>query len=196
VSPDKIDSMSNNPNRDDYKLIVDRIVSNDDSIVVNVDGGIYMDSIELSNKLATLGDVGIETSFEVAGGTTGTQPTFTGDPLFSGSYIRMSSNLVHFEIQVDFDNISNFGTGQYYVDLPFPAKHAYKFRDGCLHDISESRDFEIGGHVEAGESRLYLSSTDASGQTTFDSPFTATAPETLTTADNFHIAGTYIAEAL
>lgn len=133
-----------------------------------------------------------EIAFSVVGGTTITQPTFTGNPLFSGSYVKAGS-LVHFEIQVDFDNITNFGTGQYYVDLPFPAKYAYKFREGCLHDISASRDYEIGGHVNAGASRLFLSSTDASGQVTFDSPFTSTAPTTLNAADNFHISGTYIA---
>lgn len=144
--------------------------------------------------VATLGDVGVETEFAVVGGSTGTQPTFTGDPLFSGTYIRMSSDLVHFQIQVDFDNITNFGTGQYYVDLPFPAKYGYKFREGCLHDISASKDYAIGGHVFPGESRIYLTSTDTQSGTVFDIPFTSSAPTTLDVADNFHIAGNYIAD--
>jgi hypothetical protein len=134
-----------------------------------------------------------ETSFTVNGGTLGTQPTFNGAPLFSGSYVKTGS-LVHFQIQVDMDNITSFGTGQYYVDLPFPAKYGYKFREGCLHDISESRDYEIGGHVLLGESRLYLTSTDASGNTVFDIPFIQGSPITLSTSDNFHISGTYISE--
>jgi hypothetical protein len=74
-----------------------------------------------------------ETSFTVNGGTLGTQPTFNGDPLFSGTYV-INGPMVHFQIQVDMDNITNFGTGQYYVDLPFPAKYSYHFRDACLHD--------------------------------------------------------------
>jgi hypothetical protein len=138
-------------------------------------------------------EVVLETSFTVNGGTLGTQPTFNGAPLFSGSYIK-TGPLVHFQIQVDMDNITNFGTGQYYVDLPFPAKYGYKFREGCLHDISATKDYEIGGHVYAGESRLNLTSTDASGNTVYDIPFVHNNPTTLSTADNFHISGTYIAD--
>ena len=133
----------------------------------------------------------LESTFVVDGGTTGTAPTFTGAPLFSGSYTKLG-NLVHFQIQVDMDNITGFGTGQYYVDLPFPAKYGYKFRGGCLHDISASKDYEIGGHVFAGQSRLLLSSTDTQGGQVFDIPFVYNNPITLSTEDNFHIAGTYI----
>jgi hypothetical protein len=134
-----------------------------------------------------------ENTWVVQGGTEGTQPTFNGSPLFTGSYVKTGS-LVHFQIQVDMDNITGFGTGQYYVDLPFPAKYGYKFREGCLHDVSASKDYEIGGHVFAGQSRLRLSSTDTQSGQVFDMPFVYNNPITLSTADNFHIAGTYIAD--
>lgn len=136
------------------------------------------------------GDPGFttETVFTVNGGTLGTQPTFTGAPLFSGSYVK-AGNLVHFQIQVDMDNITNFGTGQYYVDLPFPAKYGYQVREGCLHDISTERQYSIGGHVYAGESRLSLNYTDSNGR---DAVFDHDSPVGLTTADNFHISGSYI----
>jgi hypothetical protein len=99
--------------------------------------------------------------------------------------------MCHFQIDVDMDNITNFGTGQYYVDLPFDADFSYQFSDGCLHDVSTSRDYPIFGHVVAGERRLYLKSIDAQGNTAYNIPFTSTVPFTLSTADNFHIAGTY-----
>ena len=134
----------------------------------------------------------IDSAFQVSGGTLGTQPTFNGQPLFTGSYIKIGK-VVHFQIQVDMDNITSFGTGQYYVDLPFPAKYGYKFREGCLHDISATRDYEIGGHVYAGQSRLTLTSMDTQSGKVFDIPFTYNNPITLSTADNFHISGTYIA---
>jgi hypothetical protein len=133
----------------------------------------------------------IERTFVVAGGTAGTAPTFTGDPLFSGSYVK-AGNLVHFQVQVDMDNITNFGTGQYYVTLPFASKYGYKFRDGCLHDISTNREYAIGGHVFAGSSTLQLFSTDTQGGKVFDIAFTSSDPVTLNVVDNFHIAGTYI----
>ena len=102
--------------------------------------------------------------------------------------------IVHFQIQVDFDNITSFGTGQYYVNLPFPAKHAYQVTNGCVHDVSTGRDYIVSGHVAAGSSQLLLKSIDAQGNSAFDIPFTATSPFTLAVADNFHVAGDYIAE--
>lgn len=141
---------------------------------------------------AVIGDLSVETSFTVVGGTADVQPTFNGDPLFSGTYVK-TGPIVHFQIQVDMDNITSFGTGQYYVTLPFPAKYGYKFREGCLHDTSTGRDYAVGGHVAAGSSTLELTSTDTQSGAVFDIPFTATAPVTLNVSDNFHIAGTYIA---
>lgn len=134
--------------------------------------------------------LGVETIFTVSGGTLGTQPTFDGAPLFSGSYIKNGS-LVHFQIQVDMDNITSFGSGQYYVDLPFPAKYGYQVREGCLHDVSTDRQYAIGGHVFAGESTLKLFFTDSNGQ---DQEFDYNSPVTLNVADNFHVSGTYISE--
>ena len=104
----------------------------------------------------------------------------------------MSSNLVHFQVQVDMDNITNFGTGQYYVTLPFNAKYGYKFRDGCLHDASTGTTYHISGHVYANSNQLQLFSTDVSGNRIYDFPFAQGEPITLATADNFHIAGTYV----
>lgn len=130
-----------------------------------------------------------EVSFAVLGGSLGTQPTFNGAPLFSGSYVKVGP-LVHFEIQVDMDNITSFGTGQYFVDLPFAAKYGYQVREGCLHDVSTGKQYSIGGHVYANEVRLALSFTDSNG---LDSVFDFNSPVTLTTEDNFHISGTYIA---
>jgi hypothetical protein len=144
------------------------------------------------NQIATIGDISnaapTETPFTVNGGTLGTQPTFEGAPLFSGTYVK-TGPLVHFQIQVDMDNITNFGTGQYYVDLPFPAKYGYQVREGCLHDISADRQYAIGGHVTAGQSRLNLFFTDSNGQ---DQEFDYNSPATLAVADNFHVSGTYI----
>jgi hypothetical protein len=134
-----------------------------------------------------------DTTFTIAGGTLGTQPTFNGAPLFTGSYVR-TGPMVHFRIDVDFDNITSFGTGQYYLDLPFPAKYNYEFTAGCLHDISATRDYPMTGHIYAGESRMLLKSLDASGNSAFAVPFTATAPITLAVADNFHISGDYIVD--
>lgn len=129
--------------------------------------------------------------YTVQGGTSGTQPTFDGDPMFYGSYVHVG-NLISFDTQVDFDNILDFGTGQYYVTLPFPAKFFTQMRGGCLHDDSTGFQYQISGHVNADSDELQLFTTDISGQALRDYPFEQGEPVTLDTADNFHIAGTYV----
>jgi hypothetical protein len=176
-------------------FVDDLYINSSEGVVLDSTSGEFLnDSSIPSNQIATIGDISStvseETVFTVNGGTTGTQPTFSGAPLFTGSYIRVG-RLVHFQIQIDMDNITSFGTGQYYVDLPFPAKYEYQIRDGCVHDASTSRQYPIGGHVLAGQSRLYLNFIDANGR---DDPFTYNTPLALAVADNFHTAGVYIAE--
>lgn len=135
----------------------------------------------------------ISVPYTVGGGTSGTQPTFSGNPLFSGYYVK-TGELVYFDVQVDFDNITGFGTGQYYVTLPFPAKYATMFRSGCLHHFENGDEiqYHISGHVNADSDELYLFTTDISGQRLYDFPFEQGVPATLTSADNFHVSGSYI----
>lgn len=123
----------------------------------------------------------------IEGGTLGTQPTFNGAPLFSGGWTRFDG-LVHFAIDVDMDNITSFGTGQYYVKLPFAAKYNYLISDGCLHDNSTGDEYAVLGHVQAGSDILTLLTTTSNGK---QNPFTNGVPVNLNVADNFHIAGSY-----
>jgi hypothetical protein len=125
-------------------------------------------------------------AYQPEGGTLGTQPTFSG-PAITGSYVRMGV-LVHFRIDVEFDNIISFGTGQYYLTLPFPVKYNYFFRDGCLHDISAAKEYAMGGHVAAGAAQMLLRTTASNG---IDVPFEHNVPITLAATDNFHVSGTY-----
>lgn len=180
----------------EYRVVADQIVSSDEDIMVKVSGAMYKDFISEPNRYATISDIGNsggvseEIVFTVNGGSTGTQPTFNGSPLFSGSYV-IAGPLVYFDIQVDMDNITSFGTGQYYVDLPFTAKHSVQFKQACLHDISTGKQYALGGHVAANSARVLLTFTNSNGQ---DDEFDDNSPVTLSTADNFHISGTYIAD--
>jgi hypothetical protein len=143
----------------------------------------------ISNLERTITGYGINTPYQPGGGTDGTQPTWTGNPIV-GSFNRFG-NMVHFNIFVDFDTITSFGTGRYFVTLPYPSLHEIKFADACLHDVSTNREYQMRGSVLAGSDVLRLSTTGISGQSIFDADFTSTAPVTLTTDDYFHIAGTY-----
>lgn len=128
-------------------------------------------------------------SYTVNGGTSGTQPTFDGDPLFFGEYVRVG-NFVHFEITIDFDNITGFGTGQYYVTLPFNTSSTSTFSNGTLSDDSSGKFYHIYGVALAGQNQMQLWYSASNGQ---GQEFTYNAPVTLTTADSFVIDGTYIA---
>ena len=140
-----------------------------------------------SHKLELKNLEGRSISFAVQGGALGAQPTFNGAPLFTGSY-TLVGNICHFQVDVDMDNITNFGTGQYYINLPFASEHNYHLSDGCLHDISTGDQYAILGHVLAGSNQLRLFSTASNGRQV---PFEHNVPVTLSIADNFHIAGTY-----
>ncbi len=144
----------------------------------------------VSNLERSTTGYGISTQYIPGGGTNGTQPVFDPGQAFTASFTRFG-NLVHFSIRVNFTSITNFGTGQYYLTLPYPSKNSYQFREGCLHDVSTSTQFNMGGHVLAGQSTIWLSSSDKVASGVQDIPFTSTFPVTLSTADTFHISGTY-----
>lgn len=131
---------------------------------------------------------GVDTQFTVVGGTLGTQPTFTGDPLFTGSYVKFGESAT-FRINVAMTNITSFGTGQYYMNLPFNSKYTIFMRDGHLHDDSTSKEYSISMHVLAGTNQGLLWSTGSNGN---EDAFTHNVPFTLAVADVFHIGGTYI----
>lgn len=164
-------------------------------VVIESDNSVSVTEVSNAVTVTSPGPVGPAPptmTYTVGGGTAGTQPTFTGDPLFTGQYVRVG-DLVHFEVQVDFDNITSFGTGQYYVTLPFASAQPIMFRAGCLHDDNTGNEYHISGHVDGGSSDVWLFTTDVQGNRIYDFPFEQGEPITLTTADTFHIAGTYIA---
>ena len=156
------------------------------------DNGVFIqDSSDPDNRVATIGDIPnvspAEISFVVNGGTLGTQPTFSGDPLFTGHYIKYGT-LVYVDIEVVFSNITSFGTGQYFLDIPFPTKRDVSF-SGVLHDVSANNYYQITGICEAGESRVLLNYSGTNGQL---QPFQQGSPRTLQTVDHFALHGSYI----
>lgn len=164
-------------------------------VVVESDNTVTVTQVSNAVTVASPGPVGPAPptmTYTVGGGTAGTQPTFSGDPLFTGQYVRVG-DFVHFQVQVDFDNITSFGTGQYYVTLPFACLEPVMVRGGCLHDANTGIEYHISGHANKGTSTLELFTTDRQGNRIYDFPFEQGEPITLATSDNFHIAGTYIA---
>ena len=130
---------------------------------------------------------GVVTTFTgIQGGTDGTQPTFSG-PVFTATYTRFG-DMVHFAYSVDFTNILTFGTGQYFMTLPYNSRRPVTFNSGSLYDDSSGSTYSIIGQVTTGSNVMTLSYIKSNGET---EPFEYNKPITLTTADSFDITGTY-----
>lgn len=132
----------------------------------------------------------IPVSISPSGGGTGV----TADAgAFLGRY-TLIGNLCYFSYQADLTKITNFGTGQYFMTLPFPTAKPFLTRQGCLHDVSANIQYHITGHAIAGSTQMDLFTTDSAGNRHYDFQFKQGTPITLTSADTFHIEGIYEAD--
>lgn len=119
----------------------------------------------------------------------GTGLAFTGTPA-TGSYIKIGS-LVTIQIDVSFTNVSNFGTGQYSLTLPFPSKYHTDVFGGSIHKITNQGidHYSIKGHLGDGSSSFTIW---AIGSNAADQPFDHVSPVNIDTDDRFHMSFTYI----
>lgn len=140
----------------------------------------------ISNLERATTGYGVNTSYQPGGGTNGTQPVF--DPADIVGTFNRFGNMVHFQVSVDFDNITDFGTGRYYVTLPYTARTEYTFSSGHLLDESQGKKYLIIGYVQADSNQLDLFYLGSSG---ILEDFTHNAPKALDTLDHFDISGTY-----
>lgn len=140
----------------------------------------------ISNLERNTTGYGVSTVFAVQGGTDGTQPTFSG-PAFTASYTRFG-DMVHFIYRVDFTNITSFGTGQYFMTLPYNTAHDYLFSGGALYDESTGKVYHLYGVAEPNSDVMKLWYTTSSG---VGDLFTHNNPKALATEDYFFITGTY-----
>jgi len=140
----------------------------------------------ISNLERATTGYGVNTSYQPSGGSSGTQPVF--DPADIVGTFNRFGNMVHFQVSVDFDNITDFGTGRYYITLPFQARTEYTFASGHLTDVSQNKLYLIIGYVQANSNQVDLYYLGSSG---ILEDFTHNAPKTLSTADSFDISGTF-----
>ncbi len=121
----------------------------------------------------------------------GTGLVFTGTPA-TGTYIKIG-NFIQVQISVDFDNVSNFGTGQYSLTLPFPSKYHTDVYGGSVHDtVNQGVDhYSLKGHLSDGTSTFTIWNIKSSAA---DEPFDHNSPINLTTSDLFHMSFSYICE--
>jgi hypothetical protein len=131
------------------------------------------------------GKVSYQPTFGVVAGS-GDAPTWTSEPAV-GSYVKLG-NLVFFDIEVSLATISDFGSGNYTLTLPFASDSEFTVRSGGIHrGGSKDNHYNLVGEMTAGSSVMEL--RYASG--TQDQPFDHNSPYSLSTAGEFHISGVY-----
>jgi hypothetical protein len=149
------------------------------------------------------GEQGVQGIQGPAGATGGaifpTSTSFT--PVWSGTGLAYSGgatgdhtvfgNIVFVNINILFTGVTNFGTGQYSVTLPFTAaKHQDVFA-GSVHDQGANQHWSIKGHLTSGSNVMTLWYLGAQGNKLRDEPFVHNNPITLDTTDQFHLSFNY-----
>lgn len=121
----------------------------------------------------------------------GTGLVFTGIPA-TGSYIKIG-NIVLVQVEVNFTNVSNFGSGQYYLTLPFNSKYHTDVYGGSIHKITNqgTDHYSIKGHLSDGSNTF---SIWVVGSNALDGPFNHNTPVNLDSDDKFHMSFSYICE--
>lgn len=116
--------------------------------------------------------------------------TFTGTPA-TGSYIKIG-NWVMVQIDVLYTTVTNFGTGQYSLTLPFASKYHTDVYGGSAHDtLPTLKHYSLKGHLTPSSSSVTLWQHAGSGE---DEPMDFNTPFNAATADKFHMSFSYICE--
>ena len=150
------------------------------------------------------GTSGLETYVRYSPIFQATGMTFTGSgatyPTYNSYYIK-SGLLVSFVIEIDFTTVTNFGTGQYKVELPSTPAFAYNHFSGWIWaDPNISPDTGTGHTIlnadTAGITTVldlhYLKQSGGANSPIREGLWTQALPVTLTTISKAYINGTYI----
>lgn len=121
----------------------------------------------------------------------GTGLTYTGTPA-TGYYVKLG-NSVTVQIDVEFDTVTNFGTGQYYVTIPFESMFHTDAYGGSVHDIvNQGIDhYSLKAHLSPSSNVISIWNIKSSAA---DEPFDHNSPFNLAVEDKFHMSFTYICE--
>ena len=164
-----------------------------ESVLLDGDAGEFLNDASVpSNQIATIGDIANTVSDVTSYNPTwsGTDLAFTGTPAV-GSYVKIGS-VVTVQIDVEFDNVTDFGSGQYSLTLPIASRYHTDVYGGSVHKVGGTTDhYSLKGHLSPSSTAMTIWSLKSSAQ---DEPFDNNSPVVLTTADKFHMSFTYICE--
>lgn len=159
--------------------------------------------------VATLGDITEQVSPDKVRYSpifTATGLTFTGSgesyPTYNSYYVK-SGKMVSFAIEVDCSTVTNFGTGQYKLQLPFTPAVGFNHFSGWANIDTAVNPDVTNGHVilnadHAGITDVldlhYLKQAGGAHTPIIEGLFLQGMPVTLTTSSKIYVNGTYIAQ--
>jgi hypothetical protein len=99
-----------------------------------------------------------------------------------------AGELVYVEFAVYFTNVTNFGSGQYNIILPYESATHCSISGGSVHDASLGHTYTLKGEVDPNSKEMLLFTV---GSSTRDAAFTHNTPFNLATDDYVHFQGWY-----
>lgn len=135
--------------------------------------------------------------------------TFTGSnstyPTYNSYYVK-NGYLVSFWIDINLSTVTNFGTGQYKVDLPFPPHNSssnhfsgWAWENPSLPADAENGHVQIVGDTLPGNQTMdlhWIGLATPNPKPVIEHLFYQANPITLTTASKIYIGGTYFTDVL
>jgi hypothetical protein len=176
------------------------------------DNGEYLhDSTNPDNQIATIGDVTTAQGTGANGEVTRWSPNFTATglaftgtgatyPTYNSNYVK-NGRMVSFNIEVNLSTVTNFGTGQYKLELPFTPQFGFNHFSGWIWaDPNVDPDTGTGHTIlnadTAGVTDVldlhYLKQSGGANSPIREALFLQGAPVTLSTISKIYINGTYI----
>jgi hypothetical protein len=188
-------------------FVDDLYIGSSEAIQMSGTGGEFLnDSSVPSNQIATIGDVA-----NIGDSTVRYSPTFTATGLaFTGSgvtyptynsYYTKAGKIVSFVIELDFTTVTNFGTDQYKLQLPFTPAFGFNHFSGWIWaDPNVDPDTGTGHTIvnadTAGVTDVldlhYLKQSGGANSPIREGLFKQGLPVTLTTISRAYVSGTYI----
>lgn len=175
-----------------------------------MDGGMYIGASDSNNQIIKRSDLNTLPSsyFQAVRWT----PNFTADGLtFTGtdtthpayqSYYVKQGQLVSFWIAVDCATVTNFGTGQLKLSLPFdPLPGTMNHFSGWV-NVDETQNPDLAGHIIVNADHLqntsvldlhYIKQSGGANSPVMEAMLMQNTPVVLTTNTNIYVNGTYIA---
>ena len=203
--------------------ITDSVTANTAAVTVangifNIDGIVQAQLANVKVTNLTFNDNTVQTTAYTGGYSSGAKVRYTSNFTATGltytgssstapgynSYYSRVGDMVTFSIEVNMSTITNFGTGQYKVELPFLPVNGMlnHFTGWAWVDPSQPAD-DLNGHIVINADHLgytktldlhWLQASTSNPKPVIESLLTQGNPVTLTTSSILYINGTYIAE--